>query len=76
MSLQAKNPHQNSEALALIRFHKSYGRAVPWGESWAAPPPAPSQDHSQPVDEVIFLQVVAALGYVLGQLEQVPHGKK
>jgi hypothetical protein len=35
-----------------------------------------SQECSQPVDEVIFFQVVAALGYVLGQLQQVLHGQR
>lgn len=35
-----------------------------------------SQDCFQPVDEVVFFQVVAALGYILGQLQQILHGQR
>lgn len=33
-------------------------------------------EHSQAVDEVIFLQAVTALGYVPSQLEKVLHGQR
>lgn len=35
-----------------------------------------SQDCFQPVDEVVFFQVLAAPGYILGQLQQILHGQR
>lgn len=59
----------------LIRFFQSWI----WGvflEGTHGAEGLLSQNGFQPVDEVVFLQVVAALGDILGQLQQVLHGQK
>lgn len=67
----SENHCQNS---SLDLFFKSYVKGLFLGEGagWEIP----RARSLRPVDEVIFFQVVANLGYVLSQLEEVLHGQR